>query len=611
VFDDTSPTGGNALLVLGRMFDPSGQPLGGTFYVDEVAPPNPNNLEASGPRIAWPGDLAAIVWRTKNSPDTQDFVVAARLFSTFKPGSIESIGLTRIVADTPVINQNLDALGNWEPYISVLGNSAFLIEGNAFAEGTTDHQRFVVAFQPVAGGPMKLGEVFFADDGTPFKGIINESRQNGNPGRVAGDTRPGAVNFMTGAEASPHVEPAFQSDNRWNLGFTRAPDARFATVEIYSLNPATLDQKPLTKAIDAINGRLTSGGDASISQLGRFGGDIACLDNGNFIVAADDRSQVRDPANSTTAVIIAPDGSIVKDSFLVQNTDIWSNVAAYQGGFCIRVHQNLYFYDNAGTLKGMVDQASSGASFDTGRGDGTRIGGHINSPYVFLTGKVTDGNIVKVAAWDSRNQQFVAIADVSEPGFAGAFDRANLAVDALNRITVGWVSQPPGYEAQQVAARVLAFDETSKKITPLTASFLPFVNAAPSGGIHSLQMSLAMTTKQICIAAKGEINLQNKPELGANSPKELNFYTVFSHPAPKDDPTSPIGGGTGGNLRISAITRSAGNLTISWSGGTAPYTVQKKTSLSDATWTDVQTTANTSVTVAIDGVTGFFRIQGH
>jgi hypothetical protein len=604
VFDDTSATGGAAPLVMGRLFDPTGKPLGGTFYVSEKELPDPGTLDANQPRVAWRSDFVVIVWQSKNSPDLLGTkVVAMRQFSTFTPGSVESVGLTRIVPDTPIINQEMNALGNWEPYISVLGTSTFLLEGNAFAEGSTDTQRFVVMFQPVDGKPGKLGEGFYTDAGQPFRGQINLSRQNGNPGRVAGDKRPGAVNFIVGAEASPHSLPEFQSDNRWNLGFLRANDARFATVQIYSLDPVTLEQKPLTKALDAINGRLTSGDASTISQLGRFGGEVACLDNGNFVITVDDRSQVRDPANSTTAVIMAPDGSIVKDSWLVQNLDPWSNLAAYKGGFCARVHQYLHFCDNAGNEIKVVDQATSGESFDTGRGDGTRIGAHINSPYVFLAGKVTTGNMVRIAAWDSRDQSFVAVAEVSEPAFPGTADRVNLAVDALNRITVAWVSQPPGYEKQQVAARVLALNETNKTIVPLTKSFFPFINASPTNGIRSLQMSVAMTTKQICIAAKGEINLQNKPQEGANSPTELNFYTVFSHPDPKDDPTTPVGGLVQPKL---TIARAGDNVTITWD---APgFVLQSSPAVTGAPWTKVQTTGNT-YTTAISGSALFFRLS--
>jgi hypothetical protein len=221
----------------------------------------------------------------------------------------------------------------------------------------------------------------------------------------------------------------------------------------------------------------------------------------------------------------------------------------------------IYFYDNAGTLKGTVDQATSGALFDTGRGDGTRIFGHINRPYVYLTGRAANTEIVKVAAFDSRNQKFVAIGDVNEGAFTGNFDRANGASDALDRLTVSWVSQPAGYTKQQVAARVLSFDGTN--FTALTASFFPFINTG-TNDIRSLD-DRGLTTKQICIAAKGEINYQNKPELGPDSPTEVNFYTVFTHPNPQDDPTTPVGGGA---PQFSSIKRNAnGTITVEWSGG--------------------------------------------
>src|SRR5262249_33109862 len=150
-------------------------------------------------------------------------------------------------------------LDNWEPYASVLGTNTFLIVMNTFAEGTEDSQRLALAFQPVDGGPVGLGDVFFDDAGKPYRGVINASRQDGNPGRVAGDARPGAVNFLAGAEASPHTVTGFNSDNRWDLGLDRLADGRYGTVQIYSLDRTSLAQSPKTKALDAVNGRLTSG----------------------------------------------------------------------------------------------------------------------------------------------------------------------------------------------------------------------------------------------------------------------------------------------------------------------------------------------------------------
>lgn len=562
---------------------------------DQNAAANAFTVDLKGMSIAPGASVAIAVTYTaaaKGTPGTNSLTgpLSAPVTADIPivvPGSIESVGLTRIVPDTPLIVPGADSLGNWEPYASVLGTNVFLIEGNTFAEDAVfplpdGRQRYVVALQPAAGGAMKLGEGFYSDAGQPYRTEINRSRENGNPGRVAGDKRPGAVNFIIGGEASPHAYPAFQSDNRWNLGFTRSglspdgngPDpteARYGTVQSYSLNFTTLEQTPLTKALDAANGRLTTGTPPN-SQVTRFGGDVVALDNGNFVSVVEDRSRTRNAeGNAVVATILSPTGQIVTESFVVANGDIWANVAGFKGGFAVRVAGVIHLFDNAGARLAPIDQNTSGESFDRNRGDGVRMAGHINSPFIFLAGKVTTANLIKVAAWDTRDGSFAGSAEVSEPAFAGGFDRANLAVDALNRVVVGWVSQPEGYEKQQVAARVLALDETSKTITPLTGSFLPFINAAQSGGIGSVQMSIAMTTRQICVAAKGEINLQNKPEQGAfinpntGEPlKEINFYTVFTHPNPQADPTPPVGGVT---PTLGVSLGANGNVTITWSSG--------------------------------------------
>ena len=601
--------------VMGRRLDATGKPVGGSFYVSEKEAPELMPAAAVNPRVAWRNGQVAVVWQSKNDLLTLDAsgmpttVVAMRMFSTFTVGSLEAAGLKRIVADTPVIVAPADALGNWEPYISVLGNSHFLIEGNTFADdGLNANQRYVVAVQPVAGGAMKLCEGFYGDNGQPFKGQINLSRQNGNPGRVAGDTRPGAVNYMVGGETSVHAVSEFNTGNRW-AGFDRLADGRYGTVQIYKLDLTSMVPTPLSKALDSATGRLTTGGAAG-NQISRYGGDIVGLDNGNFASVVEDRSRaIATDADAAVATIFAPDGSVVKDSFIVSKSDLWSNVAPFKGGFAVRAKPQdgsatrmIYFFDNTGKLLGQVDQATSGASFDTGRGDGTRLFGHINSPYVFLAGRAANTTVVKVAAFDSVEKKFAAIADVNEGAFTGNFDRANGASDALNRLVVSWVSQPSGYANQQVAARVLSFDAATKKFTPITSSFFPFVNVA-TNTIRTLQMSVAMTTKQICIAAKGEINLQNKPDLGADSKKEINFYTVFSHPAPKDDPTMPVGGfTTAPTLKYSVA---AGKITISWEG--TGYTLESKQKLTDASWTVIGT--QNSVTESIGTTSKFYRLR--
>ena len=116
-------------------------------------------------------------------------------------------------------------------------------------------------------------------------------------------------------------------------------------------------------------------------------------------------------------------------------------------------------------------------------------------------------------------------------------------------------------------------------------------------------MTLAMTTKEILIAAKGEINLQNRPEAGANSNRELNFYTVISHPDPKNDPTIPVGG-VPAPPTIKSITSSQAGVTITWDGGAVLQGSDKV----NGPYTD-NATARSPFTTAPAGTARFYRLK--
>src|SRR4030095_4520617 len=124
-------------------------------------------------------------------------------------------------------------------------------------------------------------------------------------------------------------------------------------------------------------------------------------------------------------------------------------------------------------------------SFDRGRGDGTRIASHINSPYVFLAGHNNQASQhVRVAVWDSRSRAMIASTNVSEltveeggsdsASFHPLWDRVGAAVDALNRIAVPYEIKNTEILNNQTALRVLAFDGAAFRY--LTPSFFAFVN---------------------------------------------------------------------------------------------------------------------------------------
>jgi hypothetical protein len=548
------------------------------------------------------------------------------------PGSVASVGLTTVVPDVPLwynkagnfvtngpikLNevQNPATLSNWEPYISVVGDSTFLIGFNTFAnDGTFANQNYMVAKQPATGGTPKLDYEFFDDSGAPFKGQINLSRQNGNPQRIAGDKRVGATNFITEAETSIGQLSAFQEVNRWTNNPIYQDVNRYCTEQIFSLDPATLVQTPVTNAWDYVYGPFTAsslGANNNAPQCSRTGGRPEFLDSGNIVVMIDDKNALISGAGEvTTFAIIKPDGRIIKGPTLVDPRDIWDNMAAYRGGFAIRVHDMLYFYDNNGNLQHTNDiNVSSGLTFGTGREDASRIGSDIRSDYVYLAGQTpeTSTSPVNVAIWDARTGQFVAKATVTD-GDPAAFrtDRATIAVDALDQFCVVYVFQPTPDFAQQVVARVMAFDGTN--ITYVTHSFFPFMNSnnnATNGlNFTTVAPSVAMTTRQICIAAKGTINSTNNPAAGPDSPTETAVYTVIAQPSP-----SP-------GVPVITATKSGNNLLLSWSVDAGVFTVQFTPTLNPTSWTDVspqpaivQVGDVYQATVPISSTGSFFRLK--
>jgi uncharacterized protein (TIGR03118 family) len=64
-------------------------------------------------------------------------------------------------------------------------------------------------------------------------------------------------------------------------------------------------------------------------------------------------------------------------------------------------------------------------------------------------------------------------------------------------------------------------------------------------------------------------------------------------------------------LRITAVTRTPGGLNLSIVGGTPPYLIQQKASLTETNWSSVLTTTNLSAVVPQTNDAGFFRITDH
>lgn len=65
-----------------------------------------------------------------------------------------------------------------------------------------------------------------------------------------------------------------------------------------------------------------------------------------------------------------------------------------------------------------------------------------------------------------------------------------------------------------------------------------------------------------------------------------------------------------GGIRITRITSGANTLTLEWTGGTPPFTIQKKSKVTDPVWVTLSAATERTASVAIDGAAGFFQVTG-
>ncbi len=87
----TVDAGGTTSLVLGRLFNAQGAPIGGVFHVSEKELPVAETLDAIDPRVDWRGNTLAVAWESKNQAPTNPeapSVVALRTFNV--PGGVIS-----------------------------------------------------------------------------------------------------------------------------------------------------------------------------------------------------------------------------------------------------------------------------------------------------------------------------------------------------------------------------------------------------------------------------------------------------------------------------------------------------------------------------------------
>jgi hypothetical protein len=339
-------------------------------------------------------------------------------------------------------------------------------------------------------------------------------------------------------------------------------------------------------------------------------GDWEYLADGNILIVGSDRQaeeQTRLGAPATQQPvfkIVTQANDEVKGLTLAssttdtENNDMWNGAAVTEGGFAIRAARSLRFFHTDGTPYGDdVDvAAATGDPVYMKSGDrGGSLGFHGNGKDAYVmcvSGADAAGTKgVFVSVWNTNGTlRWATNATVgmtlNAPGATDA------AMDASGRVFVVFDDTTPSQDGTKrtVVGRLL--DNTGHAVS---AAFLIDPTENPQGTtVGAANPRVAWRGDTVAVVWETENRFPVSPD-PVNAIPPVGAMRFFTVPNGSGDITA-------------SVNASGGNITITWTGGAGPFTVQKKTTLTDAAWTIAGTTSERTITLPASGNTGFFRV---
>ncbi len=630
---------GSGRVIMGRMFSATGQAAGPIFRVSEKAgefPPDAVGLSRH-PRVAWRGDVIAIVWESRgNSDATPNNVAALRIFNAPKaPISEPRIGLA---ARTPTIYVNQAHNNNTTSSLGVgITSSNDVVVGfeddhnpgtviRHWAAAWTLYNRDGTRLTPeipVSSTNPELASqpptsidtyyrAFFRADGTP-----TPARTAWGPKIKANPFGPGfgmgatsyavrdpisATGFNGPGNEIAHLFP-INYDLSLNGEGVRVGSA-FAPVQLVN-NDGT--SAALT---------LAGGTEADYAPVGGVRiADWHYLANGNIVIVNESR-QVADRAltgqeagNVVTYRVVKPNGEQVKGWTAVSSaagpSDMWHGVAVTANGFAIRWGFNggagqrttLRFFDNNGTPVSenvdlaesiQVPQASAG-----GRGDGAGFQGNGGDAYVYAA---TSGGLLHISVLNANGslRWSRTVADEGDEN-APATDRADAAIAPDGRVIVVFDAnnQYPDFPGSGRVIMGRMFSATGEAVGPI------FRVSEKAGEFPPGATGLSRNPR---VAWRGNLaavvwESRGNSDATLNNIAALRIFNTEASVMPEP-------------IAIGSSRLAGGNITFTWSGGNPPFTVQRRATLT-GTWTDAAANLESRTYSAPAGVgESYFRVIG-
>ena len=423
----------------------------------------------------------------------------------------------------------------WEPNATALGEGTLALSANAELPGDyvgVTEQTLIAFFSE--DGTVTEATGFFQDNGDPWdvpQDVTTHLYPN-NPPHIAGDKREGRTVYLLGNECTPW---AFVSEFPALASSGYVYDSQVPAFQL--LQRGQSGPQPLAPLFEPVYGSANEGNQSGKPILLR--GETRGLSNGNFAVVVEDWTGDTVAANpaALATIVDGQEGSATLGEVIIgpfnanqgmdpaASTGIWSNMAAFDGGFAIRPHTGtedasgyltIGFWDNdanpLGTWPAIVrtDPASPLApaggyttSISILSGTATRIDSDIRSNYVHMAGRGVDGTGdpdggVYVTKIDARTRTTVDEVYVTDDMTVSP-ERVTVCSDKEDNVFVCW-SDTSNTGNPQIAGRLFDAD-----LEPLTDAFLVFENSEISGdgskGFSVHLPSCAMVDNRILVTA--------------------------------------------------------------------------------------------------------------
>ncbi len=401
----------------------------------------------------------------------------------------EAVGITPLTGDVNLWAENGGGREWWRPEADTLSNGNAIVLGGMRKEPGSEITRDMIAIFSPSGELLDPARAaFFTNAGEPWENTICTSRNSDKFYGLCADT-------VSGRNGARYVVHTIANPDAFPEAFPDYPPEQFGEYHT-AIQVIRNDGVPETNLINPWGGYITEPG------LIR-GGTVRFLSNGNIVVNFEDRTAMgaakdalynRDGNKRVVgAVILAPDGSIVKAPFAISNPSSSRNsenrfgLTSGDGWFAVRYYDALdgssvVAFDNDGNELGggmgriypaldIPELLGLGGQIGGGRGDENGLEAAGDRLYISFIGADQAGYLTQFQVGANGLSVLKSVRFTDHP--LSTFEHnADLGVDSDGNVIVMWQDQ--SWERFQTGRWEMLARMFDSNLEPITSSFCMF-----------------------------------------------------------------------------------------------------------------------------------------